>query len=412
MRKHRVHLSALVVALLATAAPTAAGSTDLLRPTAEGDGRSMFYFVGAHPDDEIVTWQLVDEFQEHYPVFVTVTRGERGASCLTAEQAKSYPHSGRDDVVSGATAWGPYAYEGPGSPVGERDEGERRPFGDPWVGQGTRACGDAKLASWHWFLDAMAGIGTNRTRLREGSGLPDFGIGADPVGDPYADDDYQGRFCRGYIPSPDGRGAGCVDVWADDVGARVAFDLGDGGWPPGGGPPYRDAHPFTEADVVAAVEALRRNRDRWGISELPEAGILATASACDPDEADRDDVKATDDGWHIDHETVNDAVYGHDFGMGRQYGAVCDGTQQLFPDGNAPVGDHRFRDHPGIAQQPDPDTWWQLNAVEPQPGPEPDAPRESGWNRRVGPVQVNYGWIANGQPWDLPVWKAWQRYGE
>lgn len=352
---------------------------------------STFYFVEAHPDDEALAWQLVDDFQQHYTVFVLLTQGERTVACLTEQEAHDYeliPKNGDTPAV------GPYRYEGPNSPVGEPDEGERDPFGNPWVGMDTPECGRAKVASWHWFLDDAAALDP---------GFPDFGISASASGDPWADDDFKGSFC---VPGHQGVGhekhdhvyksLGCADVWANDVGARVVFDLGDFGWPESH-PEYLDPDPFESDEVIAAIETLRAHRGEWGLQLLPEAGLMAAAPGCDPI---AHGVKA-----HRDHETIQNALYKHDFGIGPQYGAVCDGTTNALGStiaGASALGspDRRLVESPGTIQGPDPLEWWQINAVDPVS------------NQRIGPMGVDYGWIAEGSTghWDFPFHALWKRF--
>src|SRR5688500_15142012 len=97
---------------------------------------STFYFIGGHPDDEAMGWQLVDDFQDHYSVFVTLSQGEGTYACDTAEEARANPKDPylialgdpatlpqRDpaSVAEGEPASGPYMYEGPGNQVNQPD---------------------------------------------------------------------------------------------------------------------------------------------------------------------------------------------------------------------------------------------------------------------------------------------------
>ena len=355
---------------------------------------STFYVIEAHPDDETPGWQLIDDFQDHYTVFVLITPGERSVACISEQESHGYPHQTK---VEGEPTVGPYRYEGPDSPVGEPNQAERHPFENPWQGMDTPACGRAKVASWHWFLDDVAAFDP---------GFPDFGISKSATGDPWADDDYQGSFCAPGKPSKSDskprrhKGLGCADVWADELGARVVFDLGDGGWP-AWDPTYLEPNPFTEQDVIAAIERVRTNRERWGMPTLPEAGLMAASPGCDP-------VEAGDPG-HRDHEAVQNALYEHDFGIGAQFGVVCDGASN---SGGAIIAgaqsgtinrgspDRRYLESPGPAQGPDVAEWWSLNADDPAT------------SNRVGPVGVNYGWIVDGERghWDFPFHLLWQRF--
>lgn len=391
---------AMALALLATfAAALAVPATAAAAPVTKD---STFYFVAAHPDDETVTWQLIDDFQEHYSIFVTTTHGEGTYGCLTEEESQTYHlqpgaypnHEPRD----GRPVVGPYMYEGPDSPVGEPDRGERKPLGDPWVGWGTEACAKARVAAWHRFLDDASAFD---------AGFPNFGISARSDGNPWADDNYKGRFCpeRDGHPSPDHTvhpGAdpkgkhrvppawdteiGCVEVWANEQGARVAFDLGDGGTPYG-----PSDSPHTKADVVAAIQLLRANRGAWGIEVLPEAGMMAAAPGCDLEAGQA----------HNDHETIQDALYEFDFGAGPQYGGVCDGnTNRIGTQDPGSDQDRRYLESPGEQQPPDAAQWWLLNSFDPVT------------NKQTGPTQVNYGWLGEGSPYDFPFRTLWKRYGE
>lgn len=385
---------------------------------------STFYFVQAHPDDEALTWQLIDDRQFAYGVFITMTRGELSKACMTEEEADAHAH--QSDAPHG-----PYRYEGPDSPLDppEKDEGERHPLVDPWLGRGHENCGTAKLASWHWFLDDVA---------KFDPGFPDFGISSDPLGDPWADDDYQGRFCptRDEHPSPDHTvhpGAdpkgkhttpplwdvslGCIEVWADEEGARVAFELNDGG-----NADVLSDDPITEADVIAAVDVVRANRAAWGMEVLPEVGIMATAPGCDPVSGIRE---------HGDHEAVQNALYEHDFDMGPQYGAVCDGSTNsgaqwiAWANGAGPqpqlTEDRRYAESPGEQQPPDAAEWALLNyahplttTAEPITGVAPDLQDTANpiVNSAQGPIRLNYGWITNefNGSFDFPLRTTWKRF--
>ena len=109
------------------------------------------YAVSAHPDDEIYAWAQIQDRPDDYIVFTLITEGEQTDSCQTADETKAGggdPGPANGTVGEGFTGGepgilGPFKYQGPDSPVGEPDKGERRPLGNPWQGQGTKACGDA-----------------------------------------------------------------------------------------------------------------------------------------------------------------------------------------------------------------------------------------------------------------------------
>lgn len=346
--------------------------------------RSQAYYVMMpHADDEALGWGWVEDLPDSiYTVFVTFTRGEGSNSCIPSHEAGVETEAGvavssqfasaeaplaqaqlpgnfdallPEDRPIGTkmeVSTGPYKYEGPGSPVGEPDEGERHPLGDPWVGQFTQACGDARMASWHWFLDdahEIDGVGTNLKIVE----------------DPWLDDDYRGGFCPppgtfsldGIDSPPVPPASGCVDVWADGDGARVVFDLGnaaiDSEWK------FLPAR-FDVDDVAAAVAALRENRRDWGLPKLPEVGGLSA-------ETHQDD-NCYPSLWNPDHSVVANALRHVDLDIGEQVGAAaCAKDPHL--DG-AERHDRPMEVSAAVA--------WNL--VEPLTG------------YRIGPQVVNYGW--------------------
>lgn len=348
-----------------------------------------FYVLVPHPDDEPTGWSWIEDLPEStYTVFVTLTPGEGTNSCIPAHEAGVEREPGVAASVEGASAevslaqaqfpgnfdplvpdWllptkrpvhakqerstGPYKYEGPGSPVGEPDEGERHPLGDPWEGQFTKACGDARVASWHWFLDdahEIDGVGTN----------------LEVAEDPWANDNYRGRFCPppgtfsldGIESPPVPPASGCVDVWADGDGARVVFDLGnapiDSEWDILAGR-------FDEYDVAAAVAALRENRREWGLPKLPERGGLSVS--------EHGDHHCPGSDRHVDHSAVAKAMRYLDLDIGEQVGrAACADDPFL-------VGAERHENETELS------TAVAWNLLEPVTG------------RRIGPWVENYGWV-------------------
>ncbi len=336
----RMKRSASLCVLLTIVAMAVSGVTP---GKAAASPSEMFYSVSAHSDDEIAGWGMIEQQQDKYIVLILLTLGEQTTSCMTPEESVAPAGVGVDDAVlvegfmpsdplglgehpDGDRYHGPYKYQGPDSPVGQPDKGERHPFGFPWQGQGSQACKDARVASWLWFQDDMAGI--------DGS-VPDMQIGDDP----FIDDDYQGEFCTQI---------GCVSVWANELGARVTFDLGDGD--------------LTTGEVVAAVQEVRANRAEWGIAILPESGIFANVMHAEAEEGYcRPDA-------HPDHIAVQDALYGTDFGAGPQYGKACALSK-------------RYRESTGPVAPIDPVALIEANYVDPVT------------ERRIGAYQVNYGWL-------------------
>ena len=325
----------------------------------------QFYIAVAHPDDETTAWSYLEQLpKETYTVFVLMTRGEATDSCLPPEEAHNkagsdvlaptdfgtfgmnllgLPTATREDSS------GPYKYEGPGSPVNEPNKHERHPLGNPWVGQRTDACGDARIASWHWFLDEQFrtdGIGT------------DLAVEDDPE----VDDDYKGRFCpSGYQGrgegQPIGKQIGCAQVWADELGARVVYDLGDQGYLDGEFLPTR----FTPEHVTSALQTTRESRGEWGIPVLPEIGVLSPNMYGDGERCER----------HAgsDHDVINQAIRFTDQGLPLRAGVMrC--QQDRLGDG-ATVRE--------IVQSPTSAVAWSL--MNPATGD------------RIGPALVNYGWL-------------------
>jgi hypothetical protein len=345
----------LVVAVLCVASGGAAGPIP-------GAKTKMVYAVSAHPDDEIPAWGAIERRPRIYTVFVIMTKGEQTFSCKTIEE--SLPNDdqglGFEDATmveglfghSGRAVWdGAYRYQGPGSPVDQPDLGERHPLGNPWVGRGTRACADARVASWHWFLDGMAALDASLANM-------------EIAGDPYLDDDYVGESCDVAV--------GCVEVWANEQGARVAFDLGDSGFLDPAG------DPLTAQDVTSALQVLRANRVSFGLPALPEAGMVAALYYYDGDDPNCDYYD------HADHGAVTEALYETDQGAGPQVGPTCH-------------TDPRFLNAPSLTTPMSPLTLVPANFVDPVT------------EQRMGTYVVNYGWLFdtykfNGDP-NLVYWK-------
>lgn len=340
----------------------------------------MFYIVTAHPDDEVAGWALIEDLGSAgplpeglpaassgpgtYAVFVLLTRGEGTSSCLSPEESAVSGSLLAEDASlfegfdGTETRTGPYKYQGVDSPVGEDDLGERHPLGNPWQGQGTQACKDARIASWHWFLDDMNRLGGAGTNMN-----------LDTTQDPRLDDDYVGLMCE---PGHQGRGdrrppqkqVGCADVWANEEGARVIFDLGDAGFVPGVG---FTASKFTQSDVIAALTLVRDRRSSWGLPLLPQQGIVAPMGYCVHNEPHDPDPL----GEHPDHVLVADTVFRNDLGMGKRYGGVhCPHQSENFQS-----ADER------LVVAPDPARELLMNYVDPVT------------EERRGPWVVNYGWL-------------------
>lgn len=314
-------LTVVVLGLLALAPGVEAkrkrsceGGTCTTRP-------EMRYAVVAHPDDEFQgAWALIQDSPETYTVFVTATQGENTRSCMPAGESQPVGDPGLSNgtFVEGLTGEGfdgrglegPYRYQGPNSPVGEPDKGERHPFGNPWQGTGTEACRLARIASWHWFLDDMAA---------HDASLPDMRID----GHPMRDNDYAGLRCAAEL---------CAHVWANRDGARVAFDLGDGD--------------LTASEVRHAVAALRQRRKEWKLPSVREAGVIAAAYHYSGDTPGCT--------WepHVDHAAVQEALYVESDDGVPHFGGTC-------------AVDDRHLTHPGPAAVIDPVTLVRTNLVDP-----------------------------------------------
>lgn len=329
----------------------------------------MFYALVAHPDDELAGWSMVERHSDDYTVFVTMTRGENTDSCMPAAEAEAEmkaDEAAEDEEQKrnrfiqestpilegfgfGVERLGPFKYQGKDNPVGEPNKGERRPYGDPWVGQFSDACGDARIASWHWFLD-------------EQHALDNAGTSMEIAEDPWLDDDFQETFCP---PGWQGQGHGrpvemqvpCADVWADQDGARVAFTYpnGDPNHDYSGGNEYPPPG-FHAEDVVQAIGWLRANRASWGMPELPETGIVGAVHWNCGDAYD-----------HPEHEQVLEALRFRDLGVGPQYGPKrCD---------------DRFSEGAALVRAPlNPASSVLTNLIDAE-------------ENRLGPFLRNYGWV-------------------
>ena len=343
-----------LVALLTMAQMAAPAKAAL--PAQESLGKAeLFYVIGAHPDDEPNVWGLVEDLSPStYMVFVILTQGEGTSSCMKESEALSGNHvteevpigftEGVEESMGSEPATGPYKYQGPNSPVDEEDKGEREPLGNPWVGQGKEACKRARVASWHWFLDDMHKL--------DGSGT-DLEISGDPI----QDDDYQGVHCDRTVA-----GSGnpvCAQVWADDLGARVAFDLGNTFFVPGSEDQFADPL-FGPEDVIEALTVLREQRSAWGIPALPETGMTSAAGYYEGDQCFED--------GNPDHKIVQDVLSTHDFGAGPQYGP-------LICQWDSYGGGHK-EEHPLT-----PTTLFDMQLVDPLT------------EDRSTPFNENYGWL-------------------
>lgn len=197
------------------------------------------YVVIPHPDDEFSAWALIEKSSGNYPIFIVLTRGEHTQYCAPDGKTALQAHLG---------------------------EYEPSPY--PYVGRGSRNCGQARMNSWQRFLNDMA--------------RADSSLSSNPP--------HRGSFDEGF------------EVWADDKSARVAFDLGDG--------------ELTSEKVTWAIQAVRSRRSQL-FPNLPEYGVIGSAYH-NPSE----NRCVFND--HPDHHAVVDALFHTDQGTaGPQWGRTC-----------------------------------------------------------------------------------------
>ena len=370
---------AIAVVLATAFATSTVAARGVVPPVVPDEETSQFYVVMAHPDDETIGWSFIEGLpQSSYRVWITMTRGEATDSCLVPEDAEVYaertpgvgdfvghftqlpPETGLDWVTRLEDSSGAYKYEGPDSPVGDTDEGERHPYGFPWVGQRSEACAKARIASWHWYLDEMHRIDNSSTDMAVGD-------------DPWAAAAYRGRICpdgsggvRRSTTTPPGhtvRGVTCADVWATAEGARIAFEHGDQGYLDGEFQPSR----FSPSDVTKSLQWLRANRAELGLPVLEETGMFNPAFHADG-------VRCASNG-SSDHGQVADALRYVNQHAGPQSGVMAC-ADDPYGDGAEVSGNVEMN----------PVTLVRMNLVDPATG------------RRIGPVPTAYGWLFPGYP--------------
>ena len=305
----------------------------------------LTYIAIPHPDDEYGAWGLIEGREAQYSVFVLMTHGEQTGAC-------SSPSDG--------TGGGPYWYQGPGGPVGQPNYGEAV-YGNPWVGRWTQECSDARLHGWHRMLDQMA--------------LLDSTL-------PYAPE-LVGRYCPsgvtpgGLLPTrydgtpPVGHPSACADVYANALGARVVFDLGDSD--------------LTSDEVLWAIQSLRENRGSWGIPPLPEKGIIGAAFYnATSENSGIAQYSACSYYGHPDHHAIQVALWGTQLGAGSQLGRTCDSD----PDVTNTGGTRAWVSSP---------THLATFAINPAT------------HAREGPIPVNYGWLFAGETPSCEAGCGWSR---
>lgn len=274
--------------------------------------RQLQYIVTAHPDDEIAGWSMIEGSTHNYPVFIVLTQGEETGYCTSGGAGAFQEH------------------------LGERD-----PYGDPYQGKFTTACRNARIKSWHRFLDAMA----------------------DADGTLPKAPNYRGKFTGtgNAKDSTPGHWQGSTfvtdrtfKVYANEKGARVIFNLGDGDLTPG--------------EVTWAIQQVRARRADL-FPKVPEYGVIGASF--------RNAVKTQgcDVYDHHDHRNVHVALWNDDQGVpGPQWGRTCinDSDVRRVSDMSAATYEYAM----GV----------EAPAIDPARYPNA---------QRTGVYQVNYGWLAH-----------------
>ena len=223
------------------------------------------YIVMAHPDDEVGSWAMVQRSSGNYPVFILLTRGEGTGYCETPEAG--YEPSLADGSASGEVAPSPMP-----------------------TGRHTLSCAQARVNSWHNFLDAQADFDSYLERRSE---MVSHGRKAALVaaGDAVpVRHDGDRAFMTDYF-----------DLWVGERSARLVFNLGDG-----------DLEP---EEAVWAVRTARRIRGSY-FPLTNEYGVIGASfyNSSYPDCAIYD---------HRDHRAVHVALWNTDLGVKAQWGRTC-----------------------------------------------------------------------------------------
>lgn len=316
----------LAIALSACAADVDAEDGDDFGESADSlsgtTKKQIQYVVTAHPDDELASWSLIEKSPANYPVFIVLTQGERTAYC----------------EASGRAHWQP-------------DLGEARPGAAlPYTGRGSSECRDARIASWHRFLDTMA---QTDSALSKGPPL------------------------RRTITE----GGRSFRVWADGKSARVAFDLGDGN--------------LTASEVTWAIQAVRSRRAQL-FPLTKEYGVIAASYS----NLRRDIGCEVYD--HPDHRAVHAAIWSTNQGTpGPQWGRTC-------------VNDPDVRGTGGRIEEIDSDTFSAALGVDApswDPARYPDARRRGAFQVHYGWLRPAYWESGRGGTTQMDKRQAfWRRF--
>lgn len=268
------------------------------------DGPVLRYVPEVHPDDNMSAGSLLPATPGRYDVFILLTRGEATANCTGQ---------------SVSTRWMNQEFLPQPQPTGLR-------FSD--------RCRDHRVASWHEFLDRLAG--------------PD-----DPMGQVERHQGQSITWNGRTLPTPthlveDGasRPADYVDVAIGPRSARFVFDLGDG--------------QLTRDKVIWAMENARRLRTL--LPTQSEGDIVAGGYF--------NDTGAGSPYLHADHKALHDVLGTTDFGLpGSQY---------------SPIG-HADSDRAFGAWGGD----YCANMCHPAD--------TNGWANGMGRFQYSYGWLRLGK---------------
>ena len=275
--------------------------------------KTIEYFVQAHPDDEFASWSLVQRSRDRYPVFIMLTQGEETSYCTPAGRAGN-----------------------------ERDLGEAAPPANAYEGKWTRGCREARVQSWHRFLDAMADYDPSLSKPRYRGTFSGDGTAGGLA--PTRDDDGRTSESRSF------------KVYADERSARVVFDLGDGD--------------LTPEEVTWAIQSVRARR-RTLFPRIAENSVVAASYRnVDPRCAFYD---------HHDHRSVHVAIHGTNQGTpGPQLGSTCIHDRDVANGGRVAFVDEDVFEHAMGVDAP---------VIDPTRYPSA---------KRTGVFQIHYGWLIEG----------------
>ncbi|MBV1848801.1 hypothetical protein [Catellatospora tritici] len=287
--------ASLAVAFTA-AAPTAAAQAITTTKT------HIQYFVSPHPDDVFEAWSLVQDSSANYPVFITLTMGEKTGYCSTRTLDLGSP-------------WGTVS-------ITEGDlpscKAARMASLNAWLDDQSAA--DAYLNDFVRAENTSAGYNMTKYTDVAPAGGTDSG-GPNAAGMTGCNPAWGSTGCTGTnptagvpvpsnlneVPALQQSAAQQVTWYVGSTSARVEFDLGDGN--------------LTDAEVVWAVDYVRANRatrlpltNEYGVVAAAYSNLAGHYTACY-------------DYSHHDHRAVHEAIYNNDLidaaGSHPQWGATC-----------------------------------------------------------------------------------------